>query len=47
MKYTEKDKNANLICAKAADELLTINNITLISFFLFISGCDIINLGDA
>ena len=26
--YTEKDKNANLICAKAADELLTISNIT-------------------
>ena len=25
---TEKDKNANLICAKAADELLTISNIT-------------------
>ena len=26
--YEEKDKNANLICAKAADELLTISNIT-------------------
>lgn len=26
--YQGKDKNANLICAKAADELLTINNIT-------------------
>ena len=26
--YTEEDKNANLICAKAADELLTISNIT-------------------
>jgi len=26
--YKEKDKNANLICAKAADELLTISNIT-------------------
>lgn len=26
--YIEKDKNANLICAKAADELLTISNIT-------------------
>ena len=26
--YDEKDKNANLICAKAADELLTISNIT-------------------
>ena len=26
--YSEKDKNANLICAKAADELLTISNIT-------------------
>ena len=26
--YQEKDKNANLICAKAADELLTISNIT-------------------
>ena len=26
--YTKKDKNANLICAKAADELLTISNIT-------------------
>ena len=26
--YNEKDKNANLICAKAADELLTISNIT-------------------
>ena len=26
--YNDKDKNANLICAKAADELLTISNIT-------------------
>ncbi len=26
--YEEKDKNANLICAKAADELLTISNIS-------------------
>ena len=26
--YNEKDKNANLICAKAADELLTISDIT-------------------
>lgn len=26
--YEEEDKNANIICAKAADELLTINNIT-------------------
>lgn len=26
--YEEKDKNANLICAKASDELLTISNIT-------------------
>ncbi len=26
--YDEEDKNANIICAKAADELLTINNIT-------------------
>ena len=26
--YEDKDKNANLICAKAADELLTISNIT-------------------
>lgn len=26
--YEEKDKNANLICAKAADELLTISDIT-------------------
>ena len=26
--YSQKDKNANLICAKAADELLTISNIT-------------------
>ena len=26
--YEAKDKNANLICAKAADELLTISNIT-------------------
>ena len=36
--YEEKDKNANLICAKAADELLTINNITA----SFVIG----NLGD-
>ena len=36
--YQEKDKNANLICAKAADELLTINNITA----SFVIG----NLGD-
>ena len=26
--YDETDKDANLICAKAADELLTISNIT-------------------
>ena len=26
--YTENDKDANLICAKAADELLTISDIT-------------------
>lgn len=26
--YEDEDKNANLICAKAADELLTISNIT-------------------
>ena len=26
--YSEEDKNANIICAKAADELLTIGNIT-------------------
>ncbi len=26
--YSEEDKNANVVCAKAADELLTINNIT-------------------
>lgn len=26
--YDENDKDANIICAKAADELLTINNIT-------------------
>ncbi len=26
--YDENDKNANLICAKAADELITISNIT-------------------
>ena len=26
--YDEKDKNANIICAKAADELLTISDIT-------------------
>ena len=26
--YEDVDKNANLICAKAADELLTISNIT-------------------
>ena len=36
--YDEKDKNANLICAKAADELLTISNITA----SFVIG----NLGD-
>ncbi len=36
--YEEKDKNANLICAKAADELLTISNITA----SFVMG----NLGD-
>ena len=36
--YEEKDKSANLICAKAADELLTINNITA----SFVIG----NLGD-
>ena len=26
--YDEEDKDANIVCAKAADELLTINNIT-------------------
>lgn len=26
--YDEEDKNANIVCAKAADELLTINNVT-------------------
>lgn len=26
--YEEEDKNANIVCAKAADELLTISNIT-------------------
>ena len=26
--YTKEDKDANLICAKAADELLTINDVT-------------------
>lgn len=26
--YDQEDKNANIVCAKAADELLTINNIT-------------------
>jgi len=36
--YEEVDKNANLICAKAADELLTISNITA----SFVIG----NLGD-
>lgn len=36
--YGKKDKNANLICAKAADELLTISNITA----SFVLG----NLGD-
>lgn len=36
--YEVKDKNANLICAKAADELLTISNITA----SFVIG----NLGD-
>ena len=36
--YDETDKNANLICAKAADELLTISNITA----SFVIG----NLGD-
>ncbi|MCL2384123.1 MAG: DHH family phosphoesterase [Oscillospiraceae bacterium] len=36
--YSEKDKNANIICAKAADELLTISNITA----SFVFG----NLGD-
>ncbi len=35
--YTEKDENANLICAKAADELLTISDITA-SFVLGILG---------
>ena len=35
--YEEKDKNANLICAKAADELLTISNITA-SFVIGNSG---------
>ena len=35
--YEEKDKNANLICAKAADELLTISNITA-SFVIGDSG---------
>lgn len=36
--YNEQNKSANLICAKAADELLTINNITA----SFVLG----NLGD-
>jgi len=35
--YEEEDKNANLICAKAADELLTISDITA-SFVLCNSG---------
>jgi len=35
--YEEEDKNANLICAKAADELLTISDITA-SFVLGKSG---------
>ena len=35
--YDSHDKNANLICAKAADELLTINNITA-SFVLGYQG---------
>ena len=35
--YVSHDKNANLICAKAADELLTINNITA-SFVLGYQG---------
>lgn len=36
--YTENDKDANVVCAKAADELLTISNITA----SFVIG----NLGD-
>ena len=35
--YKKEDKNANLICAKAADELLTISDITA-SFVLGIQG---------
>ena len=35
--YDKEDKNANLICAKAADELLTISDITA-SFVLGIQG---------
>ena len=35
--YSKKDKNATLICAKAADELLTISNITA-SFVMGNSG---------
>lgn len=35
--YEEEDKNANIVCAKAADELLTISNITA-SFVIGILG---------
>ena len=35
--YEKQDKNANIICAKAADELLTISDITA-SFVLGIQG---------
>ena len=35
--YNKEDKNANLICAKAADELLTISDITA-SFVMALSG---------
>ena len=35
--YYKEDKNANVICAKAADELLTINNITA-SFVIGVLG---------
>ena len=35
--YKEQDKEVNLMCAKAADELLTIGNITA-SFVLGLAG---------
>lgn len=38
--YTEEDKNANVICAKSADEMLTIGNITA-SFVLGNDGSQI------